>query len=250
MKYIMGNWKMNMLPNDTLKYIELLDEKLKAIENISEEVKINLYVPYINIFYANLMAQETQIKIGAQNMYYENSGAFTGEISAEMLKSVDIYSVLIGHSERRHILNETDEDINKKIIKSQDEGIQAIFCIGETLEEKEEGKTKEILIDQIIKGLNNVNIKDIIIAYEPVWAIGTGRVCDVNTANDICGEIKSVVKEKYDRDIPVLYGGSVKPENSKEILDKENIDGLLVGGASLNVEDFFNIITSARGDER
>lgn len=250
MKYIMGNWKMNMLPNDTLKYIELLDEKLKTIENISEEVKVNLYVPYINIFYANLMKQETQIEIGAQNMYYENSGAFTGEISAEMLKSVDIYSVLVGHSERRHILNETDEIVNKKIIKSQEEGMQAIFCIGETLQEKEDGRTSEVLINQINKGLENVNIKDIIIAYEPVWAIGTGRVCDTDTANNICGEIKSVVKENYGKDIFVLYGGSVKPENSKEILNKENIDGLLVGGASLNVEDFFNIITSAKSGER
>lgn len=250
MKYVMGNWKMNMLPDKTLKYIELLDEKLKTIENLSDELRITLFVPYINIFYANLMAQDTDIGIGAQNMYYETSGAYTGEISAEMLKSVDIYSVLIGHSERRHVFNETNEEINKKLIKTQEEEIQAVFCIGETIEEKNEGRTEEVLLEQIYKGLENVNINNIVIAYEPVWAIGTGNVCDSDTANNICRMIKNIIKERYNKELPVLYGGSVNSENSKEILNKENIDGVLVGGASLEVSKFFQIITSAMSGEK
>ncbi len=249
MKYIMGNWKMNMLPNDALKYIEQLDQKLKTI-NVSEDLKVVLFVPFIDIFYANLMSEGTDIEIGAQNMYFEDSGAFTGEISAEMLKSVGIYSILVGHSERRHVLKETNEDINKKLIKSQKEDMQAIFCVGETLEENENGQTEEVLIHQINTGLANVDINNIIIAYEPVWAIGTGKVCDTQTANSICGKLKAILKEQYGKDIPILYGGSVKPENSKDILREENIDGLLVGGASLNVDDFFNIITSAKSGEK
>lgn len=245
MKYIFGNWKMNMLPNEALKYIEQLAEKLKFLKQESiENLSIKLFVPYINIFYTKLMSQETNIKIGAQNMYYEENGAFTGEVSGEMLKSVDIHTVLIGHSERRQIFNETDEIINKKLIKTQEIGLEAIFCIGETLEENEQGRTKEVLERQIIKGLENVNINNIIIAYEPVWAIGTGKVCDASNADDICKYIKDLIKVKYEKDLPVIYGGSVKNDNSKEILNKENIDGVLVGGASLNVEDFFEIITS------
>lgn len=244
MKHIMGNWKMNMLPNDALKYIELLDEKLKSLDGIKEKLDIKLYVPYINIFYTNLMSQETDIKIGAQNMHFEDKGAFTGEISAEMLKSVDIYSVLIGHSERRNVFNETDEEINKKTIKSQQSGIQAILCIGETLEQKELGMTEEVLLNQLVKALVDVSINDIIIAYEPVWAIGTGKVCDSDVANNICKYIKNTIKEKYNKELPVLYGGSVTEENSKEILTQEYIDGVLVGGASLNVDKFFDIITS------
>lgn len=245
MKYIFGNWKMNMFPNEALKYMEQLTEKLKFLKQESiENLSIKLFVPYINIFYTNLMSQETNIKIGAQNMYYEENGAFTGEVSGEMLKSVDIHTVLIGHSERRQIFNETDEIINKKLIKTQEIGLEAIFCIGETLEENEQGRTKEVLERQIIKGLENVNINNIIIAYEPVWAIGTGKVCDASNADDICKYIKDLIKVKYEKDLPVIYGGSVKKDNSKEILNKENIDGVLVGGASLNVEDFFEIITS------
>ena len=250
MKHIMGNWKMNMLPGETLKYIELLDEKLKTLGDLSNDLEIALFVPYINIFYANLMSQGTDIKIGAQNMYYEDQGAFTGEISAEMLKSVDIYSVLIGHSERRHVLGETDIEINKKLIKSQEEDMQAIFCIGETLEEKEKGKTEEVLISQIHKGLANVDISNIIIAYEPVWAIGTGKVCDVKTANNMCSTIKTIIKDKYKTDILVLYGGSVTAESTKDILKEKCIDGLLVGKASLDVDNFFNIITSAMSGEK
>lgn len=249
-KYILGNWKMNMLPNETLKYIECLDDKLKEynkineISDLKEKVDIKIYIPYINIFYANLMAQETDIIIGAQNMCCQDKGAFTGEISAQMLKSVDIYSVLIGHSERRKIFNESNMMINKKLIKSQEENMQAIFCIGETLEENESGKTEEILREQIREGLKDVDIKDIIIAYEPVWAIGTGIICDSNTANSISKMIKDIVKEKYNKEILVVYGGSVNDENSKEILNKEYIDGVLVGGASLDVNKFFSIIIS------
>ena len=253
MKHIFGNWKMNMLPNNALKYIEQLSEKLEFLRlekniDIEEKVNIKLYVPYINIFYTNLMTQETPIKIGAQNMHYEEKGAFTGEISAEMLKSVDIYSVLIGHSERRHIFKESDEDINKKLIKTQELDMEVVFCIGETLEENEENRTKEVLERQITEGLKNVNINNIIIAYEPVWAIGTGKVCDSNIANDICKYIKDFVKEKYDKEIVVIYGGSVNRDNSKEILDKKYIDGVLVGGTSLDHDAFFDIIISGIKD--
>lgn len=255
MKYIMGNWKMNILPDEALKYIENLDNKLKAIkienknDNIFNNINISLFVPYINIFYANLMCQETDIRIGAQNVYYEDSGAFTGEVSVEMLKSVQVDTVLVGHSERRHIFKETDEDINKKLIKTQEKELQAVFCIGETLEENESGKTEEVLYNQLKKGLENVEIKDIIIAYEPVWAIGTGKVCESSLANDICKKVKSIVKIEYGVEIPVLYGGSVSPENAKEILEKEYIDGVLVGGASLTVDKFLPIITSTMSGE-
>lgn len=243
-KYIMGNWKMNMLPNEAIDYINKLEEKLEKLENIKEKLDIALYVPYINIFYANLMSQETDIIIGAQNMCCQDNGAYTGEISADMLKSVDINTVLIGHSERRHVFNESDMMINRKVIKSQEKDMQAVFCIGETLEENESGKTEEVLKNQIETGLKDVDIKNIIIAYEPVWAIGTGKVCDSDKANEIIKYIKEILKNDYGKELPVLYGGSVSPDNAKEILSKEYIDGVLVGGASLDVDKFFEIITA------
>ncbi len=254
MKYIMGNWKMNMLPDETLKYIEKLDEELKILEKEEKDkeldnIDISLFVPFINIFYAHLMSQETRILIGAQNMHYEEKGAFTGEVSAEMLKSVLVDNVLIGHSERRHVFGESDIDINKKLIKSQEKDLRAIFCIGETLEENETGKTEEVIKRQILEGLKNVDIKNIIIAYEPVWAIGTGKVCDSDIANNIVKITKEIVKENFGLDLPVLYGGSVDSNNAKEILNKEYLDGVLVGGASLTVDKFLPIIKSAMSGE-
>lgn len=243
-KVIAGNWKMNMLPNEAIDFINELEQKVKNSEN-----EIVLCVPYTDIFYSVLNTQNTNIKIGAQNMHWEENGAYTGEISAEMLKSINVDYVIIGHSERRQYFAETDETVNKKVKKALSVGLKPIVCVGETLQEREEGKTANIITTQTklaLEGLSPENVKNTIIAYEPIWAIGTGKTATSEDANNSIKEIREEICKIYgqmaSKRVIIQYGGSVKPSNAKELFSTSDIDGALVGGASLKPEDFAGIV--------
>lgn len=243
-KIIAGNWKMNMLPNEAMEFIKNLSEKIKDTEN-----EVILCVPYTDLFYSLLTAQGTNIKIGAQNMHWEEKGAYTGEISAQMLKCINVEYVIIGHSERRQYFNETDETVNKKVKAAINNELKPIICVGESLEEKEQGKTIDVITNQTklaLEGLTNDELKNIIIAYEPIWAIGTGKVATSEDANNAIISIRNKIKDIYGEEISgntiIQYGGSVNKDNAKELFSTSDIDGALVGGASLKVEEFEKII--------
>ena len=242
-KVIAGNWKMNMLPNETIEYIEKFEKLVKDTQN-----EVILCVPYTDLFYALLSAQNTNIKIGAQNMHFAENGAYTGEVSGKMLKSIGVEYVIIGHSERRQYFNETDETVNKKIKAAFENELKPIVCVGETLEQREAGKTAEIITTQTklaLDGLSNEQVRNTIIAYEPIWAIGTGKTATSEDANNSIKEIRKEIEKIYGKDIAecviIQYGGSVKSSNAKELFETSDIDGGLVGGASLNCADFLGI---------
>ncbi len=243
-KVIAGNWKMNMLPNETIDFIDKLAPLVKETNN-----EVILCVPYTDLFYALLTAQGTNIKIGAQNMYFEEKGAYTGEISGKMLKSIGVEYVIIGHSERRQYFNETDESVNKKIKAAFENELKPIVCVGETLEQREENKTEEIITKQTelaLKGLTEEQVKNTIIAYEPIWAIGTGKTASAEQANDAIKSIRNKVCQIYGQmvgnGVIIQYGGSVKGTNAKELFEMSDIDGGLVGGASLKPDEFAKIV--------
>ena len=243
-KVIAGNWKMNMLPNEAIEYIDKLAPLVKDTEN-----EVILCVPYTDLFYALLTAQNTNIKIGAQNMHFAEKGAYTGEVSAKMLKSINVEYVIIGHSERRQYFNETDETVNKKIKSAFENGLKPIVCVGETLEERESGKTESIITKQTelaLDGLTNEQLENTIIAYEPIWAIGTGKTATSEDANNSIKAIRNKIEELYGKDVAekviIQYGGSVKSKNAKELFSMSDIDGGLVGGASLDPEEFSKIV--------
>ena len=243
-KVIAGNWKMNMLPNETIEFIEKFEPLVKDTKN-----EVILCVPYTDLFYALNFAQNTNIKIGAQNMHYEESGAYTGEVSPQMLKSIGVEYVIIGHSERRQYFNETDETVNKKIKAAFENNLKPIVCVGETLEERESGKAVEIITNQTklaLEGLTDEQVKNTIIAYEPIWAIGTGKTATSEDANNSIKEIRKKIEEIYGKDVAecviIQYGGSVKSVNAKELFTTSDIDGGLVGGASLKPEEFSKIV--------
>ncbi len=243
-KVIAGNWKMNMLPNEAIQFIEELAPLVKDTEN-----EVILCVPYTDLFYSLLTAQNTNIKIGAQNMHFEESGAYTGEISGKMLKSINVEYVIIGHSERRQYFAETDETVNKKIKAAFANGLKPIVCVGETLEQKEGGKAEEIITTQTelaLEGLTNEQIENTIIAYEPIWAIGTGKTATSEDANNSIKAIRNKIAKKYGQNVAdrviIQYGGSVKSSNAKELFTMSDIDGGLVGGASLKAEEFSKIV--------
>ena len=243
-KVIAGNWKMNMLPNETIKFIEEFEPLVKDTNN-----EVILCVPYIDLFYALNFAQNTNIKIGAQNMHFEEAGAYTGEVSGKMLKSIGVEYVIIGHSERRQYFNETDESVNKKIKSAFANELKPIVCVGETLEERESGKTVDIITTQTklaLEGLTEEQVKNTIIAYEPIWAIGTGKTATSEDANNSIKEIRKKIEEIYGKDIAecviIQYGGSVKSVNAKELFTTSDIDGGLVGGASLKPDEFAKIV--------
>ena len=243
-KVIAGNWKMNMLPNEAIQFIEELTPLVKDTEN-----EVILCVPYTDLFYALLTAQNTNIKIGAQNMHYEEKGAYTGEISAQMLKSINVEYVIIGHSERRQYFNETDETVNKKIKAAFANGLKPIVCVGETLEQRENGETVKIITDQTklaLEGLTDEQVKNTIIAYEPIWAIGTGKTATSEDANNSIKAIRDEICQIYGQNVAngviIQYGGSVKSSNAKELFEMSDIDGGLVGGASLKSEEFSKIV--------
>ena len=243
-KVIAGNWKMNMLPNEAMEMIAALAPLVKKTEN-----EVILCVPYTDLFYALLTAQNTNIKIGAQNMHFEESGAYTGEVSGKMLKSIGVEYVIIGHSERRQYFGETDETVNLKMLQVLNNGMTPIVCVGESLEEYEAGKTHDVVKTQVVAAFKDVTAEAaerVVIAYEPIWAIGTGKTATNEIAEDVCGYIRGVVAELYGQDVAekvrIQYGGSVKPATLKALLEQPNIDGALVGGASLQVESYVAMI--------
>ena len=243
-KVIAGNWKMNMLPNEAMACIEQLAQLVKDTEN-----EVILCVPYTDLFYSLLTAQGTNIKIGAQNMHYEEKGAFTGEISGPMLKCIGVEYVIIGHSERRQYFAETDETVNKKIKAALANELKPIVCVGETLEQRESGKAEEVFTTQTRKafeGLSAEEAKKVIIAYEPIWAIGTGKTATSEDANNsvkaIRNEIRTLYGDEIADEIIIQYGGSVKSSNAKELFTTSDIDGGLVGGASLKADEFAKIV--------
>lgn len=243
-KVIAGNWKMNMLPNETIDFIQELTPLVKDTKN-----EVILCVPYIDLFYALLHVQDTNIKIGAQNMHWEEKGAYTGEISGKMLKSIGVEYVIIGHSERRQYFAETDETVNKKIKSALANGLKPIVCVGETLEQREAGQTEQIVTSQIEKAFKDIpasSLEQIIIAYEPIWAIGTGKTATKEDANTTIMQIRKKLSEIYGQNeadgVIIQYGGSVKPSNAKELFEMSDIDGGLVGGASLKADEFSKIV--------
>ena len=230
-KVIAGNWKMNMLPNEAIAFI---DEFIPLVKDTQNEVI--LCVPYTDLFYVLLSAQNTNIKIGAQNMHWAEKGAYTGEVSAKMLKSIGVEYVIIGHSERRSYFNETDESVNKKIKATFENELKPIVCVGETLEER------------ALEGLTDEQVKNTIIAYEPIWAIGTGKTATSEDANNSIKEIRKEIEKIYGKEVAecviIQYGGSVKSSNAKELFSTSDIDGGLVGGASLVPDEFAKIVNS------
>ena len=243
-KVIAGNWKMNMLPNEAIDYIQAFEPLVK-----DAKAEVILCVPYTDLFYAIMNAQNTNIKIGAQNVHFEEKGAYTGEVSAQMLKAIGVEYVIIGHSERRQYFGETDETVNKKIKAALANGLKPIVCVGETLEQREAGKTEEIITSQTrlaLDGLTPEEVKGIIIAYEPIWAIGTGKTATSDDANNSIKAIRAEIAKNYGKDtseeIIIQYGGSVKSTNAKELFNCSDIDGGLVGGASLKPEEFAKIV--------
>lgn len=243
-KVIAGNWKMNKLPNEAMEFIEELTPLVKDTEN-----EVVLCVPYTDLFYSLLHVQDTNIKIGAQNMHYEENGAYTGEVSGEMLKSIGVQYVIIGHSERRAYYGETDETVNKKLKKAIALELKPIVCVGESLDERESGKAKEIVTTQTklaLEGLSNEDVIKTIIAYEPIWAIGTGKTATKEDANETIKWIREEIEKIYGKDVSdsviIQYGGSVKSSNAKELFEMSDIDGGLVGGASLDAQEFSKIV--------
>ena len=206
-------------------------------------------VPYIDLFYALLTAQGTNIKIGAQNMHYKRNGAYTGEVSPEMLKKIGVEYVIIGHAERRQYYNETDQSVNEKVKAAFVYGIKPIVCVGETLEQREKGETEKIITTQTklaFEGLEATQVEQTIIAYEPIWAIGTGKTASSEEANEAIKRIREEISKIYGQIVAqkviIQYGGSVKSSNAKELFSTSDIDGGLVGGASLDPEEFSKIV--------
>lgn len=243
-KVIAGNWKMNKLPNEAIELIEKLTPLVKDTDS-----EVIVCVPYIDLFYVLMQTQGTNIKVGAQNMHWEEKGAYTGEISGDMLSKMGVEYVIIGHSERRAYFAETDETVNKKIKSALNYNLKPIVCVGESLEQRETGVAKEIITKQTELALDGVDSKDlekIIIAYEPIWAIGTGKTATKEDANESIKWIREKIVEKYGQQVAdgviIQYGGSVKSSNAKELFEMSDIDGGLVGGASLDAEEFAKIV--------
>ena len=240
---IAGNWKMRKTIAEALEFVNEVKDRVN-----NDKVEAVICAPFTLLKDLKQATKGTNIKIGAQNMHFEEKGAFTGEISPLMLKELDMDYVVIGHSERRQYFNETDETVNKKVLKALEVGIDPILCVGETLEEREAGNTKDVCKVQVEKALENVSKEDlakVVIAYEPVWAIGTGKTATSEDANDVIAYIREVVANLYGElanEVRIQYGGSVKPSNVAEIMNQSDIDGALVGGASLEANDYVELV--------
>ncbi len=244
---IAGNWKMNKTP---VEAAELINEMKPLVENADCDVII--CVPYVDLQTALYCTEGTNIKVGAENCHWEEKGAFTGEISPQMLTSMGVEYVVIGHSERRQYFGETDDTVSKRVDAALKAGLKVILCVGETLEQREKNITFETVSTQTKIALQNVTeeqLKDVIIAYEPVWAIGTGKTATAEQANEVNNYIRGLIAELYSTDAAnafvVQYGGSMNAGNAAELLAMEDIDGGLIGGASLKAPDFATIVKAA-----
>jgi len=239
---IAGNWKMNTTVSEA---VSLVNEMKRELEEIGGVDKL-ICPPFVSLYTVSGLIKNSSIKLGAQNLYFEDKGAYTGEVSPLMLSGLCEF-VIIGHSERRQYFNETGEIVNKKIKAALASDLKPILCVGEKLEENEDGKTEEVVTRQLKSALIGIdNTADLIIAYEPVWAIGTGKAATTQQANDTIGLIRRTISELYNKEeaekLRILYGGSVNSGNTTELMQQPEIDGALVGGASLKAEEFISIV--------
>lgn len=245
---IAGNWKMNLNRQAAVSLVEAIVQRFAS----EGTVDLALCPPFVYLETLAPLLKDSSVALGAQNMYFEKSGAFTGEVSGEMLVDVGCRFVILGHSERRHILGETDAMINQKVHAALELGLRPILCVGELLAEREAGQTEAVVRQQMTGSLAGVSadqMSNIVIAYEPVWAIGTGKVATPEQAQSVHADLRRMIEECYNAQVAnavrIQYGGSVKPENAKELLSLEDVDGALVGGASLKAEDFLGIVAGA-----
>lgn len=246
---IAANWKMNKTLSEAVAFVETIKDRLPSAETVDAVI----CAPAV---FLDALVKETrdgQIAIGAQNMYFEDNGAFTGEISPVMLKDLGVKYVIIGHSERRSLFGESDADVNKKMRAAFTHGLVPILCVGETLEQRESGQTEALVEKQVteaLKGLTKKETASTVIAYEPIWAIGTGKTASAQDANAVCAHIRQTVGHLYDENtadtIRIQYGGSVKPGNIRELLSESDIDGALVGGASLDPTSFLQLLEASQ----
>ena len=241
---IAGNWKMNKTAAEA---VALINDLKPLVAKAKPEVVV--CVPYTDLWAVSEAIKGSKVKLGAENVAWADSGAFTGEISADMLKEIGVEYVIIGHSERRQYFGETDESVNMRLKQALSKGLKPIVCVGETLEQREKNRTKKVLKKQVLEGFKDIiesDFANIVIAYEPVWAIGTGKTATADDANKTIGYIRSLVKKTWGQDVAkslrIQYGGSMKPSNAKELMAMRNIDGGLIGGASLKAEDFAGIV--------
>ena len=245
---IAGNWKMNMTATETKKFAE----DMKKIMPRAKWCETLICVPACNIQTAVKAFKDLRISVGAENVYFEEKGAYTGEVSADMLKDLGVKYVIIGHSERRQYFGETDFTVNKKVLAALEAGLHPIICVGESLEQRELGITMELIALQVKSALAGVpaeKVRKCVIAYEPIWAIGTGKTATAEQAAEVCTFIRTTVRHLYGariaRSVTVQYGGSMKPANAAELLSQPDIDGGLIGGASLKAADFVEIVNAA-----
>lgn len=244
---IAGNWKMNKTASEAAV---LVDELIPAVKDATCEVVI--CTPFTDLVTAVAKTKGTNIHVGAENVHFEKSGAFTGEISADMLVDLGVEYVIVGHSERRQYFAETDQTVNKRALAALNAGLKVIICVGESLQQREEGVTEELVRMQTKIALRDVTAEqmaNVVIAYEPIWAIGTGKTATAEDAQEVCGAIRETLKEMFGEEladgIRVLYGGSAKPGNIAELVAKPDVDGALVGGASLKAADFASMVVKA-----
>ena len=248
--FIAGNWKMNTNSNTACELATAVAKRLHEIA--AEKATIAVCPPFVYLQGVAKALSSSNVALGAQDVYFKADGAFTGEISVDMLKDVCCTYVLVGHSERRHVLGENDELINAKVKAAITGGLLPILCVGELLEERESNKTEAVVERQLQKGLAGVDaekLSAVTIAYEPVWAIGTGKTASKEQAQEVHAFIRKLIAKMYNKEaaaaIRIQYGGSVKPSNAKELMDQPDIDGLLVGGASLKADDFVGIVEAS-----
>jgi len=248
---IAGNWKMNK----TLSEAKSFAEEVKGLVPAADKVDSVICAPALFLQSLVEAVKGTDVKIGAQTMHFEESGAFTGEISPKALADLGVDYVIIGHSERREMFNETDETVNKKVLAAFNYKLTPIVCCGETLEQRENGETMDLVGTQVQKaltGLTDEQVKQTVIAYEPIWAIGTGKSSTTADANEVCAHIRKVVAEQFSQGVAdavrIQYGGSVKPENIKDYMAQSDIDGALVGGASLEPQSFLQLLEAGKND--
>lgn len=242
---IAGNWKMHKTLSEAVSFVEQVKSSIPSPEKVDSVV----CSPFLFLERLVSLSKESDLKIGAQTMHFEEKGAFTGEISPVALKDIGVDYVIIGHSERREMFAETDDTVNKKVHAAFKNGLSPIVCVGETLEEREAGSTNDVVGSQVEKGLAGLSadlVKQLVIAYEPIWAIGTGKSSSAADADEVCGYIRQVVEKMYATEVAdsvrIQYGGSVKPENIAEYMAQPNIDGALVGGASLEPDSFLKLL--------
>ncbi len=248
-KIVAGNWKMNTLPSEGKALAQAINEKLKDFD--TNEIKVAIAPPFTHLSEIAKIIDSNKIILAAQNCAENDKGAYTGEISASMLKNLGVKAVILGHSERRAYYGETSATLNNKVAQVLANGQEIIYCIGEVLEEREAGKHFEIVknqLDEVIFKLSAEDFKNVIIAYEPVWAIGTGKTASPEQAQEMHAFIRKLISEKYGeqiaQDTTIQYGGSCKPSNAKELFSQPDVDGGLIGGASLKADDFYAIINS------